>query len=446
MSSEQEFYRQRDRRTLELGAEAAALRAPVAIRATASTAASAAGQMLLLALVNMAARVHRRIVIDLPDAELVAPTLVASSTLIEAISNTVMAIDPFCQLRIGSPSGDEAVVIGIGEDANECHWYLGAAGYQATIANRPVALVDEPSTIWGAGLAACLGAAATYFAVHGRSPQPLQLSLWDLTNGRDAPIGPLAARPVDVGTVAMVGAGAVGSAVCYWLANIGVIGNWHVIDHDVVKLHNTNRSLAFLAEHAGWPDHSPAQKASVAAALVGGTAHPTTYAEWAALKSTPDLVLPLANEHRVRHQIGQRGEPILLHATTSRSTTAELHRHRPDLDQCIACRFPDDRPPDLSCSTGPALDTTDGSSTDAALPFLSAAAGLLLARALDQLPDGPLLTTRPNHWRLHFEPGAQPIQSPRWSCTASCASTVPAYARRAGHAGRRCSNLDTAAE
>lgn len=441
MTTAEEFYRGRDQRTVQLGGEPVAMAAPVCFRAADRTVSSAAGQVLLLALVNMAARVHRRIVVDAPDAELLAPALVPATTLLEAVAGTVTAIDPFCDIRFTPGSGHEAVMIGLGDDVENCHWYVGASGYRATLTNRPVLVTEEPSTAWGAGLAACLGAAAAYYAVHGHRPQPVQLSLWDLNTGPDAPTGSSILAPIDVGKVAVIGAGAVGCALCYWVGNVGMVGQWEVVDHDVVELHNTNRSMAFLAVHAGWPKGEPADKAPVAAGLIGATPRTMRYAEWATSPSTPDLVLALANGDGVRHDIGQRGEPILLHATTSRSATAELHRHVPDIDQCIGCRFPDARPPDLACSTAPALHT-DGGSEDAALPFLSAAAGLLLARALDQLPDGPQLTDTANHWRVHFAPGARVVQTTRWSCIDECAFTVPTYARLAGHLGRRWGDLD----
>ncbi|HXF37910.1 MAG TPA: hypothetical protein VNO17_12140, partial [Actinomycetota bacterium] len=100
-----------------------------------------------------------------------------------------------------------------------------------------------------------------------------------------------------------------------------------------VELHNTNRALTLLAADAGWPDGTPRQpgamKATAAADLLGIDAYEGWYHEWLAENGDrrPDLVLPLANDFSVRHAIGQRGESILVHATTSPNWTAELHRH-----------------------------------------------------------------------------------------------------------------------
>ena len=58
--------------------------------------------------------------------------------------------------------------------------------------------------------------------------------------------------PLDVGDVALVGAGAVGQAIVYWLAEFGHEGQWDVIDADLAALDNTNRSLAIVPADAGW--------------------------------------------------------------------------------------------------------------------------------------------------------------------------------------------------
>ena len=58
----------------------------------------------------------------------------------------------------------------------------------------------------------------------------------------------------------MVGAGAVASAVVYWLMQWGNSSTWTIVDHDTVKVHNTNRALLSSPEDAGWPDKEPRSK------------------------------------------------------------------------------------------------------------------------------------------------------------------------------------------
>jgi hypothetical protein len=204
--------------------------------------------------------------------------------------------------------------------------------------------------------------------------------------------------------VLVVGAGAVATALLYWARELGTTGGWDVVDGDVAELHNTNRCLTMTAADCGWPDgeptSTPVAKAATAARAIGARAHLQWYDHWQPHhQARHDLVLPLANGRDVRTLIAQRGEPLLLHATTSPNWTAELHRHRPALDDCLACRIPDMARPQLTCSTGPAVPEEPGS-PDAALPFLSAGAGLLLAATLADLPAATVLDHRTNHWQL----------------------------------------------
>jgi hypothetical protein len=272
---------------------------------------------------------------------------------------------------------------------------------------------------------------------HGSSIRPTRLNLLEHT--ADAEAGITSRRgPVDVGRVLVVGAGAVSQALFYWLREIGVVGAWDVVDGDLAELHNTNRCLGMTAADAGWPDalHSgdPRHKACIAAELTGAQPHPYWYDSWPSLTNAPnyDLVLPLANERGVRAQIAALGQPILLHATTSPNWTAELHRHIPDRDDCPACRIPDAPTARFLCGTGPASPSTPGSG-DAALPFLSAAAGLLLAASLLDLDEeGRMITERQNHWLLHLALGHRLWQS-AIHLNNGCPHTLPPAARQILH-------------
>jgi len=108
----------------------------------------------------------------------------------------------------------------------------------------------------------------------------------------EADAGPEVTGPLDVGDVLVAGAGAVGSCLLYWLREIGVVGSWDVVDGDIIKLHNTNRSLGFMAADAGWPTGDPAQKAQQAAHLISATPHVQWYHECIEIHPTsrPDLV------------------------------------------------------------------------------------------------------------------------------------------------------------
>jgi hypothetical protein len=184
------------------------------------------------------------------------------------------------------------------------------------------------------------------------------------------------------------------------------------------------------------------KKAQIAATLIGAEPCPTWYDKFDHNAEKFDLVLPLANERDVRHAIACRGEPVLLHATTSPHWEAQLHRHLPDRDDCLTCRMP--RPGGtvrLGCSTV-SLPGSGGASTDAALPFLSATAGLLLLAGLIRLEHGGLLDDRHNLWAVCFSNPRRTLRRGVHVCEDGCAATVPALARRRIHAGRRWSRAD----
>ena len=73
----------------------------------------------------------------------------------------------------------------------------------------------------------------------------------------DAESGPNDLPDIDIGRGLRIGAGAVAAAAIYWLMQWGNVSSWTVIDGDTIKLHNTNRSLLFFPDEAGWPDQDP---------------------------------------------------------------------------------------------------------------------------------------------------------------------------------------------
>ncbi|HEV2345813.1 MAG TPA: hypothetical protein VGS97_17065 [Actinocrinis sp.] len=430
------FYAERDRRTRQCGGQDTNLERPVRIVVGDDAATTRAGQVAALALINMVARVHRRVALYAPAAPLRARSLVAADDLQDAIRATALAINPFLEIQAdGALPPDAAVSIGIGHhvpaDLDFTLTWQGGRGELIIGALDGAEPVGEG--LLGAAAASVLGASALFRAVHDQPVNASTLNPLARSSGRNTdPTG--LAGPLDVGHVQVIGAGAVASALVYWAREVGVIGHWDIVDGDATELHNTNRCLSMTAADAGWPDGITRLKATVLAPMIGATPHEAWYDQWDGIDVRPDLILLLANARGVRSLIAHRGEPLLVHATTSARWTAELHRHVPDRDDCPACRLPDDSAPVFDCSTGPAVpDLRD--SPDAALPFLSAAAGLLLLAALLQIPDGGIASESVNHWQLDFAPAGVQLREyrhpPREGCTHQLDETVRSTVQRA---------------
>ncbi len=446
MTHRSSYYAERDRRTRAYGIGEDPLDVPVAIAAGDYAASSPAGQILILAAVNMASRVHRRVGLDIPDRELLVPTLVPARSLREAAESLALAIDPYIEL---STPGTDVPILAIGQMSGTVH--VGTDGCVAQLDRVPVAVTDRTGVL-GAGLGACMGAAALLQLAAGVCPPMRRVSLWGFTEGADADPGPSRPiGPIDVGDrVAVIGAGAVGSAVCYWLRYMGVRGIWEVVDSDLVELHNTNRGLGMLADHAGWaagmPGGQQAHKADAAASLIGALPVHRWYHEWAeTMVARPDLLILEANDHGVRETVGRLGLPLMVHAATSELWGAHLFRHGPG-DRCVACLFAGTVDSRFTCAEGelptPTPRTTDGESSDAALPFLSGAAGLLVVAALAQLEDG-YLTAPHNHRRLLFDHQAPASWSNTISrCETECRNRPEQAIRTRLNRGSRWANLD----
>jgi hypothetical protein len=429
------FIAERDARTAlavkQGDVETAALR-PVAIEVGRDAAACERGQQAALAMANMMARFHRRVSIRAPACTLLRPSLCGGHELEEALLRTASATNPEIELVDGQ---DPEIIIAI---TGELHppsarrWFVGFDGYAARIDRRPSGIDRSPGCSLGAALAACFGAAAAFRLAFDLPVAPAGCSLWTLDPARPAVPGLSSIAPLDVGDVLQVGAGGVGACLDYWLRDIGVVGEWVVVDMDVVSKDNLNRCLPFFGGDVG------VNKAKLCAPLIGGVAAPVAYSELKNGGGHRDLALPLANEGGVREAIASRAEPLLLHATTDgASWQAQLHRHIPEIDDCITHRVPSPRDdkPQLECSEG-RVSTGEGLSTRASLPFLSATAALLLVTALDRLRNGELTRPRHNEWRLGFLGPAPRLRCAAWPARDSLYMPSRAMRERINRNGR----------
>lgn len=426
-----EFYSLRDQRTSEYIPDGLNYGARIHVVTDVAAAETRPGQVLLLSLASQLARVFRCITFDVPQRiPNLAPEVAAGETLDGAVLGLVHSVDPFGMFTIGRAQDAPRVRIGIGEPAVACDWYVGADRALGFLAHHAVPMNGHvPGSVRGAGVSSCLGAAAVIRHVLGLRTLPRRLSAWNYLDGEKADPGPDDVPVLDVGHTWVIGAGAVGSCLVYWLRILGVAGEWIIVDPDRVALHNTNRSLLFLPQHAGWPEGAPQLKANV---LAGALPSARPVAKWydecteEDLPREPDLILALANDRAVRSRIASRSHVVVLHATTSRHWGSQLHRHIATQDDCIACRLPEKHQPAFECAKGQLVqDETRGPSLDAALPFLSAASGLMLATALQRLQTGVLTEGEHNDWYWSFEDQRDTtmVRTGTRNCSEACGRT-----------------------
>ena len=223
-------------------------------------------------------------------------------------------------------------------------------------------------------------------------------SLRDGCVGRDLPPTPLGAP--DLGHVLQVGAGAVGSNIIYFLGLIGASADLVVVDHDVVKIENLDRSLLFGLEEA-YPRETP----KVEAVLRAVESFPSLrvrpvrskwveYAMDGYRVGNFDLALALANEDQVWPAMANAVLPLTLQATTDSDWGVAFGAHVPGSGYCLRCRFPpESQVAPTVCAEGVVEIRSETGKTDtvhASLPFQSAAAAGLLAIEIDKLALGPI--------------------------------------------------------
>jgi hypothetical protein len=418
-------------------------------------AGTLAGQAGVLTAVNLLARAHHSVVLAVPDVPLLAPSPLGGTDLRDACCRIVTGVDPSNSVEVVRSIPDGVASMGIGAACGDATVYCGGRRWTVIVSRRPVETTSDPSSAVGMGLAVAEGAALLFrMALGAPVRRDTRLSLWTLDSvDSDKATGPADAGPVDVGRTWLVGAGAVGSCLAWWLSVLGALGEWTVIDADVVKDINLDRSLAFFAHHTGELGGDAASKAVVASALIPG-ARPVSgwWSSWVATDPpSPDVLVLAANDHGVRPSVATYSHPAVIAATTSRNWTAELHRHLVLRDGCVSCRFPE-APPLFECATGLVDDPAGageaceeegaGSPKDASLPFLSATAGLLAATGLLHVQYGQWATHEHNQWAFGFDATAPALVSRAWPHWASCAMVANLTARKVVHGTTRWAGLD----
>lgn len=411
------------------------------------TAATRVGQVAVLSAVNMLARVHPGISIEVPDTPLLVQSPIGGTSLAQACVQLAEAANPEITLVSAAVEPDAVLRIGIGADSPRASVYAGGSRFTARTGGDPQALDQDDSTLVGGGMAVALAAAYVFRKAIGLpAVVDRSVSLWTLEDTAKI-TGPGECGPVDVGNVWMLGAGAVGSGLAWWVSHAGVTGIWTIIDGDLVEVSNLNRSLGLFAYHAGLTGLLLVPKAAAAATLIpGARAFPHWWDDWAATDpASPDVLLPLANERGVRPAIAAYSHPAVIHASTSPNWTAELHRHLIGRDDCIACRLPETIAPRFPCATAPVdgLSLPTGTpSVDAALPFLSGAAGLLALAGLLQLQHGHWETHERNHWRVWFDEAPVALSRSRFACAQACRAIGEGAFRGGLHGETRWRALD----
>jgi hypothetical protein len=399
----------------------------VLLRADSAYAARYDGQVAILVAANLFGRMTPALALEIPAVPIVEPLPGAGADLRSFVLERLFAADPFGRFdtREGR-DGDYVLHLGCTGAASIVHgsgWNLYAGPAPSPLAD------DEAANPIGPAMAVILAGAEAFRSALLHPPK-FQLNglTWDegIAPPTAAPL-PAALAP---GALWFVGIGSVGTAILYILSLATRQFSARLFDMDSVQVHNLDRSPLFLARHVSW------KKVAAVAEYLSGIGMADVAAEPVALDEAatwqdrqtgvPDLLVSAANERNVRAVIEAAYPPLQIYGTTGRNWQAAVIRHIPLEDPCSCCLFPEVAHAPTACATGSVSQGGSGAQADAALPFLSFAAGAMAAGEILKrgLPGYPFT---PNRMILNTKPNIRTVPariSGRSGCLCQLRSTV----------------------
>ena len=328
-------------------------------------------------------------------------------SLTTAISAAVKTANPFLEIRwADAPPTGPCLTIGPHATSVPRAFRTWADGWVAVCTRDPSPVRSSEPITSVLLFAVALGVGRVFQDAWGLSiagPSELRWDTWthSIERGRlDHALRPLPVGPPELGRVLQVGAGAVGSNIIYLLGLMGARADLLVVDHDVVKIENLDRSLLFGLEDA-YPQETPKTDAVLRAVERFPTLRvDAVSAKWADFARNGyrvgdfDLALALANEDQVWPAMAHAVLPLTLQATTDSDWGVAFGAHAPGSGYCLQCRFPlETQVAPTPCAEGSVeIRSAPGKveTVHASLPFQSAAAAALLAVEIDKLALGPI--------------------------------------------------------
>lgn len=421
------FRRLRDDRSLRYAGRTIDPSRRLFVRLDEAYGSTYAGQVSVIVAANLLSRMTPSVTIEVPQLRVHDSLPWAGSELTKLVLDVMHRSDPFGSFEGGPARGKMVLSLGGREPAR---WYAQGSGWDCFFGSAPPSL--PPTDVvnpFGSAMSVIL-AAAHLFA---RNLEPAESDF--CFNAYDwapsfLPPGQAHSLPnSELGEIWTVGVGSVGTAALFFTTLWSRDTTLQLFDHDFVKVHNLDRSPIF-----GWADVG-LRKVDAVTNFLKGLGMSTVTGEPYSLHESdiwrnrqnghPDLLISTANEFDVRYQIESGSPPTQVYATTGASWQVALLRHVPLVDPCSCCVFPPNQPvAGTLCATDtPASSIGDDSASeqvDAALPFLSFAAGLMAAAEIAKLANKDIPTS-PNRSFIYTKNGlfrtlAAPLVSQRPGC------------------------------
>ncbi len=411
MASREVWYSERNDRSLRYAGRVLPPARPILLRLPEESAASYDNQVSAIVATTLLSRMTPAVAFDLPSVEIAAPLPWAGNNLRDHLREIAFAADPAGMFETRSARDDDYILtFGREQSATTVH----GSGWNAFVGRSQSTLPDsmERNPI-GPALASIVAVARLFALQMKPIDGPHRLNAF---NWRSDVLQESVCYDVthDLGSIWTIGTGSVGTAALYFLTLATQRFSSVLFDMDDVKIHNLDRSPIFTAPDADLRikkvHATAAYLRSVGVRDVLPEAEPLDKSDLWLLRQagTPDLVIAAANERDVRSLIERSAPPLQIYGTTGANWEASVVRHVPLVDACSCCLFPPDAQElPTMCATGEATLPSGEETIDAALPFLSFAAGLMAAAEIlkTTIPGYPF---SPNRTTLYTHPEVLP--------------------------------------
>lgn len=355
------------------------------------------GQVALLTAASLFSRMTPSVFLDVPSIRVV-PSLPWKGLSLRGVAMEIMRhADPFAPFDCRAEMPRDYIVrlgtVGKGRIVHGSGWniYIGSG-------DSPISSSNDLNPV-GPILSVIIKAAIIFFHNFNTPTKSYLFNALHWSNGM-LPIGEgTLPNDIDLGTIWTVGVGSVGTSALYFLALTTAIMDLTLFDMDRVKVENMDRSPIFGAKDLG------TNKVDVTKTFLDNMGIKSISAIDKALhesdlfgnrsQGVPDILIAAANEQNVRSVIESSFPPLQIYGTTGKNWQASMVRHVPLVDPCSCCLFPENIHAETACATSKAK-AASGEKVDAALPFLSFAAGAMAASDIlkTNLPGYPFTDNR----------------------------------------------------
>lgn len=355
------------------------------------------GQVALITAASLFSRMTPSVFLDVPQIKVVPKLPYRGQSLRDIAMEIMKHADPYANfdcraamprdyiVRLGA-TGKDRIVHGSGWNI-----YIGSG-------NSPISRSNDLNPV-GPALSIIIEAANIFFHAFEVPGKNYLFNALNWSNGI-LPVGEGALPDdLDLGTIWTVGVGSVGTSALYYVALTSGTMDLTLFDMDRVKIENMDRSPMFGASDLG------EYKVKVTKTFLEDTGIENICTVNKALhesdlfnrrgQGVPDILLATANELNVRSIIENNFPPLQIYGTTGENWQASMIRHIPLVDPCSCCVFPERTYAKTACATSKA-EVVRGEQVDAALPFLSFAAGAIAASEIlkTNLPNYPFTKNR----------------------------------------------------